>query len=111
MATTVLKPKVGKQNIATGITAQGRSKISEQLVDILADTYTLLIKTFSHAVGTLRMGADPSLAPLDEIGRYRGLANLRVVDGSALPTAGAVNPSLTIAANALRVAAALVREG
>jgi choline dehydrogenase-like flavoprotein len=61
------------------------------------------IETFSHAVGTVRMGIDERTSPLDGDGRYRGLANLYVTDGSALPTSAAVNPSLTIAANALRV--------
>jgi len=72
--------------------------------------YTHDIETFSHALGTVRMGTDPSAAPLDEWCRYRGLDNLRVVDGSALPTAGAVNPSLTIAAVALRATDQLVSE-
>jgi choline dehydrogenase-like flavoprotein len=72
--------------------------------------YTHEITTFSHAVGTVRMGRDPSAAPLDEWCRFRGLENLRVVDGSVLPTSGAVNPSLTIAAVALRAADRLVRE-
>lgn len=65
------------------------------------------IKTFSHAVGTLRMGGDPRTSVLDEHGRYRGVDNLWVADGSVLPTAGGVNPSLTIAACALRVGAHL----
>jgi choline dehydrogenase-like flavoprotein len=72
--------------------------------------YTHEIKTFSHALGTVRMGPDPAAAPLDEWGRFRGLENLRVVDGSAMPSSGAVNPSLTIAALALRSADHLVRE-
>ena len=65
------------------------------------------IRTFSHAVGTLRMGSDPRTSVLDEHGRYRGIENLWVADGSAFPTAGGVNPSLTIAACALRVGAHL----
>jgi choline dehydrogenase-like flavoprotein len=72
--------------------------------------YTHHVKTFSHAVGTVRMGADPAAAPLDEWCRFRGIDNLRVVDGSALATSGAVNPSLTIAAIALRSVDHLVRE-
>ena len=60
------------------------------------------IMTFSHAVGTVRLGADPARSPLDERGAFRGLDNLFVTDGSALPRSGGVNPSLTIAANALR---------
>ena len=72
--------------------------------------YTHHIRTFSHALGTARMGTDPASAPLDEWCRFRGIDNLRVVDGSALPTSGAVNPSLTIAAIALRSMDHLVRE-
>ncbi len=60
------------------------------------------INTFSHAVGTVRMGTDPSRSPLDGWGAFRGLDNLYVTDGSVLPRSGGVNPSLTIAANALR---------
>jgi choline dehydrogenase-like flavoprotein len=66
-------------------------------------TYVHPIDTFSHALGTVRMGIDPGTAPLDEHGRYRGLDNLHVVDASALPRSAGVNPSLTIAANALRI--------
>jgi choline dehydrogenase-like flavoprotein len=65
-------------------------------------TFRYDIQTFSHAVGTVRLGPDPSRAPLDERGAFRGIDNLFVADGSALPRSGGVNPSLTIAANALR---------
>lgn len=69
--------------------------------------YTHRISTFSHALGTVRMGPDASESPLDGECRFRGVDNLLVVDGSALPTSAGVNPSLTIAANALRAATAL----
>ena len=49
------------------------------------------------------MGTRPDAAPLDGNGLYRGLDNLYVTDGSALPRSAGVNPSLTIAANALRI--------
>jgi choline dehydrogenase-like flavoprotein len=65
--------------------------------------YRHRIETFSHALGTVRMGADPTTAPLDPDGRFRGVEQLWVADGSTLPTSAAVNPSLTIAANAARV--------
>ena len=61
------------------------------------------IDTFSHAVGTVRMGIDPQRSALDGHCRFRGVDNLWVVDGSFTPRSGGVNPSLTIAANALRV--------
>jgi choline dehydrogenase-like flavoprotein len=66
-------------------------------------TVTWNVNTFSHAIGTVRMGDDPETAPLDRDCRFRGLENLWVTDGSVFPTSAGVNPSLTIAANALRV--------
>jgi choline dehydrogenase-like flavoprotein len=65
------------------------------------------IETFSHAVGTVRLGTDPATSPLDELGRYRGVRNLWVTDGSVMPTSAAVNPSLTISAIALRAGEAI----
>ena len=65
--------------------------------------YVHKIHTFSHAVGTLRMGRDTTQSVLNEMCQFRGITNLYVVDGSVMPTSAAVNPSLTIAANALRV--------
>jgi choline dehydrogenase-like flavoprotein len=62
------------------------------------------IRTFSHGVGTLRMGRAENTSVLDEYGQYRGLDNLFVTDGSVMPTSAGMNPSLTIAANALRTA-------
>jgi choline dehydrogenase-like flavoprotein len=69
--------------------------------------HTHAIKTFSHAAGSVRMGVDAATSPLDEHCRYRGVDNLWVTDGSALPMSAGVNPSLTIAANALRVAGSI----
>jgi choline dehydrogenase-like flavoprotein len=66
-------------------------------------TVTYNVNTFSHAVGTARMGTDPATSVLDRDCRFRGLDNLWVTDGSSFPTSAGVNPSLTIAANALRV--------
>ena len=63
-----------------------------------------MIHSFSHAVGSVRMGADPASGALDGDCRMWAFPNLFVVDGSFMPTSGGVNPSLTITANALRVA-------
>jgi len=68
-----------------------------------AFTVALPVRTFSHALGTVRMGDDPELYPVAPDGRFRGTDNLWITDASVFPTAAAVNPSLTIAANALRV--------
>lgn len=59
---------------------------------------------FGHPCGTLRMGTLPENSILNAQCRAHGLANLYVTDASVFPTAMGVNPSLTIAANALRVA-------
>ncbi len=72
--------------------------------------YSHYIHTFSHAAGTVRMGTDPATSALDEYCRFRGVDNLRVVDASILPSGGGVNPSLTVAANALRVGEQLAAE-
>lgn len=57
----------------------------------------------AHQVGTCRFGTDPASSVLDPWCRAHEVANLYVVDGSFFPSSGAVNPSLTIMANALRV--------
>jgi choline dehydrogenase-like flavoprotein len=58
----------------------------------------------AHQCGTLRFGTDPAHAVVDAECRWFGRSNLFVVDGSILPTSMGVGPSLTIIANALRVA-------
>jgi choline dehydrogenase-like flavoprotein len=63
-----------------------------------------LTMNHGHPCGTVRFGDDPGSSVLDRDCKAHGLSNLFVVDGSFLPRSGAVNPSLTIAANALRVA-------
>ena len=57
----------------------------------------------AHQVGTLRFGRDPGSSVLDINCKAHDIDNLYVVDGSFFPSIGAVNPSLTIMANALRV--------
>jgi choline dehydrogenase-like flavoprotein len=56
-----------------------------------------------HPTGTCRFGNNPASSVLDRTCRVHGLDNLYVVDGSFMPSSGGTNPSLTIAANALRV--------
>lgn len=59
---------------------------------------------YGHACGTLRSGNDPMHSVLNANCRAHGIGNLYVADASFFPTSTGVNPSLTIAANALRVA-------
>ena len=57
----------------------------------------------AHQVGTVRFGNDAKSSALDENCKAHDLDNLYVVDGSFFVSSGAVNPALTIMANALRV--------
>lgn len=57
--------------------------------------------------GSCRFGGDPEHSVLDRDCRAHDVDNLYVVDGSVLPTSGAVPPTLTIVANALRVGDAI----
>lgn len=57
----------------------------------------------AHQNGTIRFGNDPNTSALDANCKAHELDNLYVVDGSIFPSSGAVNPALTIMANALRV--------
>src|SRR6516164_9580595 len=58
----------------------------------------------AHQNGTIRFGRDPKTSALDVNCKAHDLDNLYVVDGSFFPSSAAVNPALTIMANALRVA-------
>ncbi len=63
-----------------------------------------------HQNGTCRMGHDPRTSVLDAQCKAHDLDNLYVVDAACFPSASAVNPSLTIIANAIRVARHLLSE-
>jgi choline dehydrogenase-like flavoprotein len=58
----------------------------------------------AHQAGTCRFGTDPATSVLDTDCRAHELDNLYITDASFFPSIGAVNPTLTIIANALRVA-------
>jgi choline dehydrogenase-like flavoprotein len=59
---------------------------------------------YGHGCGTLRAGLDAQTSVLNGDCRAHEIENLYVADASFFPTSTGVNPSLTIAANALRVA-------
>ena len=61
----------------------------------------------AHQAGTARFGADPATSVLDTDCRAHELDNLYLADASFFPSIAAVNPTLTIIANALRVADAI----
>jgi choline dehydrogenase-like flavoprotein len=58
----------------------------------------------THQCGTIVFGRDPGSSVLDPYCRTHDVTNLFVVDASFFPSSAAVNPALTIAAQALRVA-------
>lgn len=57
----------------------------------------------AHQNGTIRFGKDPKTSALDANCKAHDVDNLYVVDGSFFCSSGAVNPALTIMANAMRV--------
>lgn len=61
-------------------------------------------RRIAHVCGTCRFGNDPRDSVLDRFNRAHEVDNLYVVDASFFPASGGTNPSLTISANALRVA-------
>jgi choline dehydrogenase-like flavoprotein len=65
---------------------------------------TELEMNYGHPCGTCRFGRERASSVLDRDCRTHDLENLYIVDASFMPRSGAINPSLTIAANALRVA-------
>ncbi|MFN8630119.1 MAG: GMC family oxidoreductase [Chloroflexota bacterium] len=62
------------------------------------------IDAVAHQCGTVRFGDDPATSVLDPLCRAHDVDNLLVMDAGFLPSSGAQNPALTIAAQALRVA-------
>jgi len=64
----------------------------------------LPLAAVAHQNGTIRFGDDPKTSALDRNCKSHEVDNLYVVDASFFPSSGAVNPALTIMANALRVA-------
>lgn len=63
-----------------------------------------------HPMGTCRMGDDPAVSVTDPDGQVWGQPGLYVADASAFPSSLGINPALTVAANALRIARSLAGE-
>ncbi|MCX5479967.1 GMC family oxidoreductase [Kaistia geumhonensis] len=73
-------------------------------------TQKMDIKVAMHQCGTARFGTDPASSVLDPDCRVWDIDNLYVVDASFLPSSTAFNPSLTIVAQALRSAEAILKQ-
>jgi choline dehydrogenase-like flavoprotein len=66
------------------------------------------IPTSQHIMGTLRFGSDPASSVCDPNGKFWDIGNLWASDGALFPTSSGYNPTMTVVALALRVAAAIV---
>jgi choline dehydrogenase-like flavoprotein len=76
-----------------------------------AGAHDVIVSPFSlqaHLMGTARMGDDPATSVVDRWSMTHDIPNLGIIDGSAFVTAGAVNPTATITALALRAADHLI---
>jgi choline dehydrogenase-like flavoprotein len=88
-----------------------RATFLRQLKEVLKPFRTMPLGSgkdnanLGHVCGTCRFGSDPKTSVLDAQNRAHELENLYVVDTSFFPSSAGLNPSLTVAANALRVAA------
>ena len=87
--TTVLKNLLTKAGAAS-------------VVAVPATTNSGGLPTGFHILGGMTMGPNPSSSVTDAYGRYHGLDNVYVADGSVFVTSGAHNPTNTIMAVALR---------
>ncbi|GFG73638.1 GMC oxidoreductase [Mycobacterium botniense] len=87
-----------------------RAVFLRQLKEVLTPFRKLTLRTaknnatLGHVCGTCRFGTDPKTSVLDSHNRAHEVDNLYVVDSSFFPSSAGLNPSLTVAANALRVA-------
>ncbi|MBN1237822.1 MAG: GMC family oxidoreductase, partial [Gammaproteobacteria bacterium] len=63
-----------------------------------------------HIMGTYRMGTDPKISVVDPFGRSHDHPNLFLAGSGVFPTGATANPTLTLAALALRTAAEIVEE-
>jgi choline dehydrogenase-like flavoprotein len=77
-----------------------KKKVDSKLVVIFNKGIVL---NYGHPCGTCKAGINPKQSVVDSYCKVHGIKNLYVADASFMPTSGGTNPSLTIAANALRV--------
>jgi choline dehydrogenase-like flavoprotein len=88
-----------------------RAAFLRQLKETLAPFRKITLRgaenneALGHVCGTCRFGTDPESSVLDPQNRAHEVDNLYVVDTSFFPSSAGLNPGLTVAANALRVAA------
>jgi choline dehydrogenase-like flavoprotein len=89
---------------AHGRLVREATRILRRLGFWMVVTHSHGARNTTHQCGTIVFGTDPRASVLDEYCRAHDVGNLFVVDASFFPSSAAVNPALTIAAQALRVA-------
>ena len=80
---------------------------TDTLVNNLTNAAGEYVPPAWHLLGTCRMGTDPDASVVNQWHQSWDVPNLYIIDGSVLPTGGAVNPTSTIGALAMRAAANL----
>jgi choline dehydrogenase-like flavoprotein len=100
----------GESERAVRLAALGRELLGALRPLALADEDAPR-RTLFLQVGTCRMGSTEDSSVCDASGQVWGVEGLVIADGSALPSMGGVPPTLTIMANALRVAELMLRRG
>jgi choline dehydrogenase-like flavoprotein len=98
-----LKAKLQKLMNQTSCSVHGQSCHQGLFARSLFVGQRLPLAAVAHQNGTIRFGKDPRTSALDANCKAHEVENLYVVDASFFPSSGAVNPALTIMANALRV--------
>jgi choline dehydrogenase-like flavoprotein len=105
--------ETGRVELTYQLNAHETARIAEfrrLMADILNPYPVMVMKQaennerIAHVCGTCRFGVDPADSVLNMVNRAHEVENLYVADSSFFPSSGGTNPSLTIAANALRVA-------
>lgn len=101
----------GAEEVITGLPGHAPVRSVERLDGVLrdADPRGMHLAAF-HPTGTARAGGDAQRSPVDEHGRLRGVAGVRVADASIVPSCPEVNPQVTIMALALAVADQMLAE-
>jgi choline dehydrogenase-like flavoprotein len=87
-------------------------RVHDNMFDALGVTFRMHAEAFKsagHIIGTYRMGSDPKSSVADADGRSHDHQNLFLAGSGLFPTTGTANPTLTIAAFALKTADALAR--
>jgi choline dehydrogenase-like flavoprotein len=99
----------GERERTARMTSLAKDVLGPLRPEAIADD-TPLGRTYFLQAGTCRMGQDAASSVCDARGRVHGVERLAVCDGSVLPSMGGVPPTLTIMANALRIAELILAE-